>query len=304
MRRPITDIGRGEALAGAAIVLTVALFVVELRFLNEWGSGIHLAYLGIASLAILAIALGEPSEGDPSPTLSVLYVTSFLLALRALYHLAEVLGADNGLNQWETLTWVGAVLTLLGGFLAWTRRSAVMMLFAAVAFGVMVESAYEWVVDPQGPEGLRWILMALIAIYAVGILLIRDERPRHAIALADAAGLALVVLAISLIGDSTGPIFGLVLGQAQLSGIPGGWEIAQLLGGGLLVAYGIYERAPGPAYFGGYSLVAFTVLARVGEEVSMLWWPVILLVVALIAAAYEFSPARAASGEPSGSAPT
>ena len=74
-----------------ALVLTVNL--VNLRFEDEWGIGVHFAYSALAAALVIALTLSvPPGPGRPPIWHSTLIVASFVLAFGALLNLADVLG--------------------------------------------------------------------------------------------------------------------------------------------------------------------------------------------------------------------
>ena len=139
----------------------------------------------------------------------------------------------------------------------------------------------------------------LALAYALVSLLLRGPAPRHSEQMVNAAGLA--VLAIAL----TGLVAGLV-GQFAPFGpgsdadfLPNGWELVVLLAGCGLVAYGAVDRAPGPAYLGVINLAAFVVAAGISEDDTLLYWPALVLILGLGAMFTGLRPRAPLPPEPS-----
>ncbi|MBI5104689.1 MAG: hypothetical protein HZB46_06845 [Solirubrobacterales bacterium] len=253
-------------------MLAVLVWFIEARFDDEWRSAINLAYSVPVAAFALALAVLAPVEGvTPRPYQSTLYVASVAILLQALANLADGLGTD-GLDGAGTVMWVFAVLAAVAAWFAAARNSAVCTLLAAAAAGVSVLAFVQWVFAPErfGPQ--RWVLLALIAAYALGTVAQRDRRPRHAVALADAGGLAALALGLSFAFEA---FFGLRLeGFPLAEGAAWGWELVLVAVGFGLVAYASVDREPGPAYLGVANLAAFLVVAADGD--SLLGWPLVL----------------------------
>jgi hypothetical protein len=238
-------------------------------------------------------------EGDrPRAYQSVLYVAAFALNLIALANLADVLGSDGGSG---TTVWVGA---LLGAFALWfsTRRnSAVMTLVGAVTYGAVVLSFVDWVFDPSGVSTFRWILLLLILGYVAASLSQRGPRPRHAVQLVNAAGLAAIGIAATFLLQS---IVGAFVGKLHVGGGTG-WELVLLACGFGLVAYSAVDREPGPGYLGVVVLLLFVWIAGQPDPggASLIGWPIFLLLAAGALLAAGLRPSRPLPPPPDAGAP-
>jgi len=90
---------RGDQVAAGAVVLTVAIYVLEMRFANTWGAGIRFVIDALALFAVAALAVQSEVEGErPRAYQSVLYIATFFLAAITLNNLADILGADDPPN--------------------------------------------------------------------------------------------------------------------------------------------------------------------------------------------------------------
>ena len=124
------------------------------------------------------------------------------------------------------------------------------------------------------------MLLVATAGYAVASLLLRGQAPRHSEQMVNAAGLA--VLAIALTGvvpalvGTLGPF-----GSLQPGPLPDGWELVVFAIGCGLVAYGAVDRAPGPAYLGVANLLAFVFCAGFSDQETLLYWPALILALGL-----------------------
>jgi hypothetical protein len=77
---------RGDLVGAGAVVLGTTVTLVSYRFEEEWGIGVHVAYSALAAAIVIALAARADRRPDATPARwhSVLFVTSFVLALAAL----------------------------------------------------------------------------------------------------------------------------------------------------------------------------------------------------------------------------
>jgi hypothetical protein len=296
---------RGDTVAAGAVALTTAILVLEVRFDDVWGAGIHLVITGLALGAVAIMAVTAPMEGErPRAYQSALYVAAFVLALAFLANLADVLGSNDGISSSATAVWVGLLLATFAAWLAVLRNSAVMTLLATVTYGVVVLSFVDWVFDPSGVSTFRWILLLLIAGYALASLSQRGQRPRHAVQLVNAAGLAAIVLALTfLFSYVLENVFGASGPTALNAGT--GWELVLLACGFGLVAYGAVDREPGPAYLGVALLLLFALIGGSPDRdgASLIGWPIFLLLAAGALLVAGLRPSRPLPPPPDAGAP-
>jgi hypothetical protein len=289
---PRIDPARGQLIAAGAIALTVAVLVTEIRFDTEWSAGGRLALSGLAALVVLAIAVRAPRAPDePSPWVSAVLVCAFVLIVGALSDLADLLGADDQLSGSGTLTWVGLLVTALFARFAVQRDSAICTLLAAVTGTGTVLAFTDWVFGLDNPLGtFRWLLLVLtVALFAAGVAQL-DARPRHAVALIDAAGLAAFGIALTVAVNAFVGLFG---AEDSSVGIGWGWELAVLASGAALAAVAVLRRVPGPGYLAALDLFAFGLLtAATNDDASLVGWPIVLFAaaVALLFAALRPPP--------------
>jgi hypothetical protein len=276
--------------AAGLVLLAVAIFLTDSRFENQWAAGGRLVITALPALLALGVAFFAPKDPVPPPWLSAILVVEFALVLLALGNLSDALGADSPLGSSGSLTWVGVLVTGLAVVSSRRHNSAVMALIAAVAATVTFLAAVDWIFDLDNPlRTFRWLLMfSAIALGGAGMSL-RGRRPRHGVAVIDAAGLVVLALAVTfLIGAIVGAFGG---GGGVSSGW--GWELFVLLAGIALVAFATSNREPGPGYLGGLVLLAFVLLAAdSGDDPSLVGWPLVLLLVSLAVLALALRPKR------------
>ena len=289
---------RGDTVAAGVVALATAIYVLELRFQNSWGVGIRLVLAALAAGFVTALAVQSPMEGErPRAYQSALYISAFALSLAAIANLADLLGSDGGSG---TVVWVGL---LVGGFAAWfavRRNSAVMTLVAAITYGIVVLAFVDWVFDPSGASTFRWILLLLIFGYVAASLSQRGPRPRHAVQLVNAAGLAVIGLAITFVIDN---LFGFEGPSAVGAGT--GWELVLLACGFGLAAYSAVDREPGPGYLGVVVLLLFVWIGGSPDRdgASLIGWPIFLLLAAGALLAAGLRPSRPLPPPPDAGAP-
>ena len=278
---------RGDVIAAGVVVLVTLIGVVDIRFEGEWGTGIHLVVDALAFAFVFALAVQAPQEAEhPRAYQTILYVAAFVLALATLSRLADVLGADERLESSGTVTWVGALLTLLAGWFAGARNSPVCTLLAAATFGVTFLSFIDWVFSPDGISTFRWILLLLLVGYALAAMTQRDVRPRHGVAFVDTVGLAVLALAGTFVIEGFVQLFASAFesengARSDGFGVAWGWELVVLAVAFGLIAFSAVEREAGPGWFGAAALFAFLVLAAEPDDgASLVGWPLVLIVAA------------------------
>ena len=290
---------RGPLIAAGAVLVTVGVALEEIRLDDKLPTGIHLAILALASGSIYALGVQVRQEGRPYAFQSVLLVCGLLLLYPALLTLADVLGADfdvgfpAGAFVWTSL--------LLAGAAAWpaaARRSSICALIAALALGVAGLAWVNWTLEATSVTTYRWLLAALAAGYVVASLLLRGPAPRHSEQMVNAAGLA--VLAIALTGvlpallDFASPFGG---GTDEI--LPDGWELVVFAVGCGLVAYGAVDRTPGPAYLGVANLAAFVGSAGISDDETLYFWPLVILALGVGVMVAGLRPRQPLPPEPS-----
>jgi hypothetical protein len=294
---------RGDLIAAGSVPLAIGVLLVDVRMDGAWAAGVRFAVVGAVAALLLALAWRAPVEAEaPRMYVSVLLAAAFPLLLAALIELGDALGGDPG--SAGTLTWVLALVAATYAFLARARNSAICTLLAAVAAAGALLALWTWAFDPQSPTPYRWLLLAAIVAFGLGVLRLRDTRRAHAVALVDAAGLAAVALGvvsviagIGLSGVSTGQ----VTSGATSGGTGWGWKLVLLVLGFGLVAYATADRERGPGWLGAVVLLLFVAIAA--DHASLLWWPLLLIVLGGAVVAAGLRPTIPAPPSPDADAP-
>ncbi len=272
---------RGPLIAAGALVLTIGVALQQVR--TDWAAGVQFLIVLVLAVKLLWLGLQAPPEGGaPYPHQSVLIVIGLAASAAALGRLSDLLTESPGSGSF---TWISAVLAGLAVFCSVRRRSAVAALIAAVAGGAALLFAWDWLFDPGSVTPFRWLLFLLAFVYGLASLPLRGESQRHSDQMVNAAGLAILAIAVS-------ERFGLP------GGIGDGWAFVVLVAGVSLVAYATADRAAGAAYLGAANLVAFGVAESEGD---LLWWPLVLVVLGGVMVAIGLRPRRPLPPEPDSS---
>ena len=262
---------RAPLIAAGAVLFTVGILLEEQRLDDKLPLGVHLVLVGAAAALLLGIALLSPLDGGrPSPSQSVLLVCGLLLFWYALVRLSQVLGGDANPSA-GTITWTSLVLAALAAYPARRRNSAIATMITAVALGVAVLAAAQWLFGPVSITAYRWLLLVLALICVLASLAVRGSRPRDGELLVITGGLATLAIPVIAAIQVVLP-FG---GDEAL--LPAFWELVALAAGCGLIAYGAVDRVPGAAWLGVAHLAAFLIVVNAGAEETLLWWPLVLL---------------------------
>ena len=283
------------------MVLATGLALLELRLMDELAVGVHFLILGTAAAIVLALGLQAPTEdGRPPAYQSVLLVTGLLLLFPALLRLAATLGAEDFGTDFPAgeLTWSSLVTGAVALFAGLRRRSAI-CLFLAAACGLLgLLSAWEWVFENETFTASRWLLLVAAAGLVLASLALRAGAPRQAELLVDAAGVAVLVIALQGVSLT---LFSAILVQGtEQPSLPNFWELIVFGAGCGLVAYGAIERSPGPAWLGVANLVLFVVDVGLEDAGAIYFWPIALILLGGVAMAAGLRPRRPLPPEPDG----
>jgi hypothetical protein len=293
---------RGDVIAAGVVVLTTLVWLLRLRFNTAWPDGVHLAVATVPWAFVTQLAILAPTEGNaPRAYQSVLYVASVALFAAALEALGALLGARGAFDGAGHATWYFAVLSVCALTFAISRNSAVCTLIGALAAGIAVVAAVDWIWEPDGFKAFRWVLLALALIYGFLAIGQRDRRPRHGVALIDAAGLAVLAIAVSFAQTAVFTLEGM-----PITGVAWGWELLILAVGFGLIAYSSVDRQPGPAYLGVLNLAAFAVITSLDvsrEGATLLGWPIALALAAAALLVIGLRPTTPAPPPPDADAP-
>lgn len=275
---------RGPLIAAGALTFSVGVALWLVR--TEPSEGWTFAATGTLALAWLWLGLQGAAGGPPPSFVSVLIVIGLGALAVALLSLADVLGAEE-LGPGAS-TWTG--LALAGAAAAIARRcsSAIAALIAALAGGFAIVSAYDWIFSPEDVTPYRWLLLLLAIGYILASLVLRGTSQRHAEQMVNAAGSAILAIAVIEVAPS------LLFGPAPE--LPGFWKLVLLAAGLGLAAYAAADRAPGAGYLAAANLIAFVALSSDSDD--LLFWPLLLLAVGGLMVLAGLRPRRPLPPEP------
>ena len=300
--------GRGAVLAAGAVVLTTWAALFEIRFADRWAAGPRLLLFAVLVALVGAMAAQAPMGGPvPLPYHATLQITAVILGALTLGNLADALGASGEFGGAGGTFWTMTVLAVV--VLAWAHRtnSAILTLLGAGAGVIAAVSFVGWL-GGSGLDAARWTLLVCALALTVGAVWLRDRARRHAVSLVDVIGLSLVALGVLTIAATA--VSSIASGFASSAGgliadhvihteapHPVGWEIALLVFGFALIAYGAVDRERVPAFLGVVCLAEFAGLAGAGRH-DFLGWPLVLLLLALALLAVGLRPREELPPEP------
>lgn len=289
---------RGPLIAAGAVVLALGLALEEVRLADRLAPVVHLLILGAYTGLVLGIGLqARLEDGRPPAYQSVLLVAGLLSLYATLLRFADVVGVDFTDFPAFTFVWTSFVVAGVALWAAFRLRSAVCALIGAIGIGIGLLSALNWIfgADSQGP--FRWLLLVLAITLVLISLVLRGSHPRHAEQLVNAAGIGVLVIplvALALAAVGTISLFG----RGPDTVLPNFWELVVLAAGFGLLAYGAVDRVPGAAYLGLANLLAFVAVAALGAEETILWWPLLLILLGLGALGAGLRPRSPLPPEP------
>jgi hypothetical protein len=216
----------------------------------------------------------------PTAEQSALLVAALVMLVAAVVRFGQVTTGNDSADSAGTITWLAAVFTLIATAAALRRRSAVCALIAAIGFGVFATEFIDWVDSgPLEAKGVRWIFFGLLIVYLLVAAALRASRPRHSAQFVNAG-----MLAVLAILETSGVIFGIE--ESGGSGfLPTWWEIVVLVAPLLALGYALWARERGPGWTGGVALTIAALAVGIpgSSGGSLLGWPLILLVPAVLA---------------------
>ncbi|MDW5596508.1 hypothetical protein VSS74_19330, partial [Conexibacter stalactiti] len=296
---------RGDLIAAGSVPLTVALLLINLRLDDSWGHGVFFVLMALAAGLVLGMGVLAPLEGErPRAYQVVLQLTGLALLFVALMRLAQVFGVDEPLDSAWTAFLILGIVSAVATWLARERRSEICTLVAGITGTFALLALVTWVFSPDGPTTTRWVLLLAALLLLVGALLLRDRHRQESVYLVDAAGVAVLVLALTFVTELLfGPLFGGFGGSefSRASVAPGVlWKVVLLASGLGLVAYAGVDREAGPGYLGSVILLLFVVLVGIpGEDGPSLWfWPLVLLLIGAAMIAAGLRPRQPLPPEP------
>jgi len=273
--------------------------LVNVRMDGVWGDGVFLVLSALGCALLGAMGWLAPLEGErPRSYQSTLLLLGLALLLIALLRLAQVLGVGAPLRSAGTVVWVFGLLAAAAIACVRSRRAAICALVAAVGGSIALLALVEWVFEPHGVTTFRWVLLAIAVAFVFGSLRLRESHRRESVYLVDAAGLAVIAIAL------TAPRAYSYVPAGDVISSPGDlgtwWEIVLLAAAFGLAAFSGVDRERGPGFLAALALVIFVALAgrAAPAGASLVGWPLLLLLVGGIALVAGLRPRRELPPEP------
>lgn len=324
-RREFTDLFR--AVGGLLLASGVLALLIRKSGHHEWSKFARFltAFIPVILLYTLAVAqVGRAREVLAEPWRSVLAVTAILLGPVAMYEFLAWTGAST-----RHLLYNAAVFALTGLLAIYaTRRARVPYAALLAGLALLITWLLVWakILSHPSADTFRWLLLAGAALLLLGSAMLTRRVAIGAAELATAGGVAAV--AAGVFGVLVGAVVGALRGITRLvagsvaairpgatglhrvaepinlhtSGLQRtGWDVYLLIVSVALVWVGSRTRVRGLGYVGGFGLLAFII--SVGAQItrleigrggtgSIIAWPLILLVLGIVALAASFSYRR------------
>lgn len=296
-----SDRQRSGALAVAGVLLALTVLVATVRMADIWSDEAFCVISLVAFVLLFGLALLLRDEGrSPSAAQSALLVAGLLMALEALVFLANLTTDDPTSG---TGAWAAGLFTVITLKAVYLHRSSVCTLIAALSFGSTVLYFVDWVFDPSGGETFRWVVLGMIAFYALAAYRLRSSAPDHSTQFINVTAIAtLSLVGLTIYGGvwaayAPGPFSGLGETFQDLLG----WQIViGLIVLGLLL-YALITRERGPAFLAGINLIVFGLVVgpskasndfadALGEPATLMGWPLILAIVTALAFTVALRP--------------
>ncbi|MDQ3631324.1 MAG: hypothetical protein M3417_08690 [Actinomycetota bacterium] len=264
---------RGDQVAAGVVVLTALVVLLQVRM--SWSAQGQLALALGAVAGVGVLVAGCPREARPY--VSAIVTSGLILLAFALGRFGQVLGVDGLVGGAGPLTWKLVLLGLTAVALARTYDVAAATLVAGLALAFVPLTFFSWATDPSG--GVQRLLLLVMA---VGLALA-----------AIGAGPLLVDVLITVLQLQDAAAF---VGGSESPGW--GWELALLIGGFGLLAYGAVDRRRGPVLVGLLVLASWIASAAGDGRGSLFGWPMVLVAAAAFMLGVGLRPTTPAPPDP------
>jgi hypothetical protein len=265
-----------------AVLLATAVLMLETRFEEPWGAGVHLAVAGAAFVLLFVLGTRQRHPGGPPVQQSIVLIAALAVLVAAVTRLGDSVADE--LDNPLTIAWMAMLFAAVAGFTAFRYGSAVCTLFAAIGIGVAVMAVVAEGNDNLDFEDFRLWPSLMAGAFGAGAVALRSiGLPRHSVQLVNAAGLALLVVALSFLLE----VFfgGFNGGDVEGPGFPtdSGWELVLLIGSFWILGYGALRREPGPGWLGAIVLTLGAGVAATPkdpDDATIVGWPLAMIVLA------------------------
>jgi hypothetical protein len=273
---------------------------------EAWSDGALFVVLLVPFVVLFGLGMaGRRSGRDAQPWQSTFLVFATILAPLMLFQLLAALGGDS--NDSLNSVWILGLTGVIGVVAALYAGATQAAGFGALALIAAWLAFWDEVLGNPSGDTVRWLLVAIAAIYVVAAYVLSRHGFRLGAGLITAAGLATgyagVLGSLGVLG---------LLGPLPLPGptartveaaTPGaGWDAFLLLTSIALVAFSARTGRRGPGLVGGAGIVAFIVIVggQVGDALAgkatleASGWPLLLLVLGGVSLVASFLIPRGA----------
>jgi hypothetical protein len=297
----------GLAFGIGALVLAVRKLGV-LPGGEAWSDGALFVVLAVPFFVLYGLGMaGRRSGRDAEPWQSTFLVFATILAPLMLFQLLALIGGDSNdsLNSMWILGLTGVIgvaATLYAGATQAAGFGALALIMAWLAF-------WDKVLDNPSGNTVRWLLVAIAAIYVVAAYVLARRGFRLGAGLITAAGLATGYAgilsslgALKLFGPL--PVPGLTARTLEPATASAGWDAFLLVTSIALVAFSARTGRRGPGLVGGGGIIAFIVVVggQLGDVLggkadhAASGWPLLLLITGAVGLVLSFVIPRGAVG--------
>jgi hypothetical protein len=275
---------------------------------DTWSDGALLVVLAVPFFVLYGLGMaGRRSGRDAEPWQSTFLVFATILAPLMLFQLLALIGGDAN-DSWNSV-WIlgltgviGVAATLYAGATQAAGFGALALIAAWLAF-------WDTVLDNPSGNTVRWLLVAIAAIYVVAAYVLARRGFKLGAGLITAAGLATGYAGILSSLGALGvlgplPLPGPTARTVEAATPSAGWDAFLLVTSIALVAFSARTGRRGPGLVGGAGIIAFIVVVggQLGDVLAghadhaASGWPLLLLIVGAAGIAASFLIPRRAIG--------
>jgi hypothetical protein len=278
--------------------------VLLIRKSSDWSDWAQFAGLLIPALVLLAIAFVSRARWGMQGSAPAYLVFGTLLLLGSLLQLVNA--ANGNPRASLNIAWTFAVAGAVAFVTALVLRARVQMLVGALLWLVAWLALWNKILTNPSGDTVRWLLLAIAAIYVFAAALIARTRRAEGSDLVTIAGVAAVLAGALSIAGAASSQFGALSSNTPKPSQ--GWNVFLLVVSLLLIGYASRSVTRGPGYVGAAGLLGFIgvtgadLVTRLNGDPGggVVGWPLILLIGGGAAILLSFVLAPGALGGPGG----
>jgi hypothetical protein len=266
------------------VMIGAGALVLLIRKQSDWGNWAIFAALLIPAILLIGVGVAPGTRRGVQGWQSAFLVFGTLLLLGALIRLVTAL--DGNPRASLNIAWTFGVAGAVAFATSLALRARVQTLLGAALWLVTWLALWDKILSNPSGNTVRWLLIALAAIYVLGAVLLTRAGRSEGSDLITVAGVAAVIagaLSFAAAAQSVS-VSSSLTGSAPRPGQ--GWNVFLLVVSLLLIAYGSRSVTRGPAYVGAFGLAAFIgltgadLVTRLNGDPGggVVGWPLILLI--------------------------